>query len=494
MRRFTLTVLVLLLAAACGSSMEQRRKVRVATGGDPLLLPLDQMPPPGPPSLPAFPTVVTETLDNGLEVVVLPMASSATVSVRVIFPGGESTETPAEYGACTLLAEALRMGTLAHDERELAERIDWLGSSINMGCGADAFQAEAEMVAERTRDTVELLAEMLRVPSFPAAELARGKEQMQTWLAYADSQSEFMAMRRIHHLLYGQDPYGRYAPTADQIRAVDRDAIVAFHARALRPRGAVVVAAGATTPEAFFDIARLYFGPWKDAGAPPRAAPLPTSARPEDGDGETIVRLVDRGGAVQATVAVARRAIPRSHADYVALRVTDEILGGGPSRRLFQDLRERRGLTYGAGSDVDARARGGHVVATAEVGNAKVGEALDALQSEVRRIREEPVPRTELDEATRYLAGALAIRLDDPRQVASLVARQRLLNLPADEWRSWAGRVRAVSVSDVTTMAQRYLPTSHDTIVVVGDAEALHEQLSERAKVVVEVADPTDWD
>ena len=463
--RFGAIVVVGLALAACAP--KQRFQ--------PLSLPLDAPPPaPAARSL-TFPDEVTRRLPNGMEVVVLPMPATGTVTLRVVLPGGESAEPADRAGLAALTAEALKLGTPSADAATLAAHIDRLGSSISFGCDADQCVGKAEALTRNLDETLGLLGELLLTPTFPEEALQVLKGEWGAWLAYQETRSSFVAMRVAHRLLYGDHPYARFAATMESLTATTRDDVLAFHRRAMGPTRALLVAAGDLDPADFLARAEAIFGGWQvaaDGGAGTVVTPPPKATV------EPVIYLVDRPGAVQATIIAAHRALPRTHGGYLAARVADEVLGGGAARRLFLDLREKRGLTYGAGSFLDARRHGGHVAATAEVRTEKVGAAMQALLDQLARLRDEPVPEAELTEATRYLAGSLAIRMDHPGQVTGLVARQRLLGLPADEWTSWPRRVRSIDAASVQGAARNLWRESDGLLLlVVGAAEELKPQL-----------------
>lgn len=444
-------------------------------------LPLDAPPPAAEPRALSFPKAMEEALPNGLSVVVLPLPGSATVSLRLGIPGGGLTEPPGRTGLSQITAEALKLGVPGKDAATLAEQVERLGSSISFECDADFCTASVEALTRSLDPTVALLADMLIRPTFPADEVRRLKGEWLAYLAYLESQPSHVGAVTTHRLLYGAHPYGRYAPTAAELQSLERDDLVAWHRANVTPRGAVLVIAGDVDPTAAKTLVRAAFAAWD---APLPAPPEP--AVPEPPPAEATIHLVDRPGAVQATLLVAHRALPRKDPGYLAARVADEVLGGGAARRLFLDLREARGLTYGAGSALDARLLTGHTVASADVRNEKVAEALQALLDHLARIRTTEVPAPELDDATRYLAGALALRLDNPANVAGLVLRQRLLDLPEDEWTTWPRRVREVAPPAVLDAAKALWSESGLVIVVVGDAATLKPQLEAVGTVVVE--------
>ena len=467
--RLAVVGLASLLIVGCGGA----RPAPTAVDLDPAAYPLDGPPPEPAPRPIAFPAEVARQLSCGLTVVVLPMPATGTVTLRVLLPGGESAEPPERAGLAGLTADALKLGTPTMDAATIARRIEELGTDLSVACGADHCQAKVETLTRNLDATLAILSRMLVAPTFPEHDLEVLEGEWATWLAFQESRTSFVAVRAAHRLLYGDHPYARYAPTPESLDAISRADVVGFHRRAMGPRGAVLVAAGDLDAARFLEAAEAAFRDWRSLDDPlPAVEPVRPPAL------EPVIHLVDRPGAVQATLLVAHGAMARTDPGYLAGRVADEVLGGGAARRLFLDLREERGLTYGAGSFLEARRLGGHAAATADVRNEKVGEALRALLAHLARLRDEPVPVAELDESTRYLAGSLAISLDHPGQVTGLVARQRLLGLPADEWTSYPARVRAIDAAAVRDAARKIWPEDAGLLIlVVGAADVLSSQL-----------------
>jgi zinc protease len=475
----TLLLPLVLAAAACAPARGPDGPDLAAIAA----LPLDALPPPAAPGPLAFPAAVEDRLPNGLTVVVLPLPGSATVSLRLGVRGGATLEPAGRTGLAQLTAEALELGVPGLDAAELAERVEALGSSVSFDCDVDFCTARVEALTRNLAPTVGLLADMVIRPVFPADEVRRLKGEWLAYLGYLESQPGHAGAVVAHRLLYGEHPYGRYAPTAAELQAIERDDLVAHHRAGFAPRGAVLVVAGDVDAAEAQTLVAGAFGAWDAPLGPPEEPPQPAAPA-----AEPVIHLVDRPGAVQATVLVGHRGPARTDPGYLPARVADEVLGGGAARRLFLDLREARGLTYGASSQLAARRLTGHTVAAADVRNEKAGEALQALLDHLAQIRSEAVPAAELEDAARYLGGSLALRLDSPASVAALVLHQRLLGLPADEWTTWPQRVRAVTPQQVLDAAKTLWSEQGLVIVVVGDAAALRPQLEAVGKVVVETA------
>jgi zinc protease len=323
---------------------------------------------------------------------------------------------------------------------------------------------------------MELVADVGMNPSFPEEEVAsaraRALAQLQQWMA----DPSYVANRRFMERLYGAHPYGLYR-SPESLGALDRQAFVDFHRAHFHPGNALLVVAGDVDPARVEAMARERFGGWARRGAvAPRYTGIP-AARP------TRIVLVHRPGAVQSSVRAGSLAIRAGDPDYPALLVMNKILGGGSDSRLFDILREQRGWTYGAYTDLNRPRDMGRVQAGMEVRSEVTDSAVAELLVQLRRIATEPVAAEELEAAKGYLVGSFPIGVQTAEQVAGQVAITRLLGLPVEDLLQRRERIAAVSVNDVRRVAARYLRPDSLAVVVVGDAARVMAGLERIAPV-----------
>jgi hypothetical protein len=183
-----------------------------------------------------------------------------------------------------------------------------------------------------------------------------------------------------------------------------------------------------------------------------------------------LLTIVDRPGSAQANIVLASMAFERNHPDYFAATVMNQILGAGASSRVFMNLREEKGYTYGAYTRLDAKRRAGDFEATAEVRTQVTGDSLREFFYELERIRTEPVSNTELDDAKNFLTGVFPIRAETQEGLTNLIVNQQLYDLPEDYLQTYRDNIEAISVEDVQRVAQKYIQPEKLAIVIVGDA------------------------
>jgi predicted Zn-dependent peptidase len=227
------------------------------------------------------------------------------------------------------------------------------------------------------------------------------------------------------------------------------------------------------------DLAKKYFGAWKGSPLPeakPAGVPAPAPAK---------IYLVDRPGSAQSNILAGGLSLRRSDPDFIALSVMNRVLGGGSAARLFSNLREDKGYTYGAYSRVTSDVYPGTIVANTEVRNAATDGSLHELMYELKRLRDEKVPAAELEECKRSIVSRLALSLQNPVEIINSWLTVKYYGLPADYWDHYSDQVAKVDVDTVQRMARKYIDLDHLQIVVVGDAKEVRSAVTKYGTVLV---------
>jgi zinc protease len=326
-----------------------------------------------------------------------------------------------------------------------------------------------------TDEILELAADVTLRPSFPEDELELTKQNALQNLIAQRGQPSFLANERIAQVMYGAHPYAVVAATPESIGALTRARLAEFHRNTFRPNNAVLVVGGD------FDRAQVrarieeLFGAWESADVEAPAFPaLPARTR-------RSAYIVDRPGSAQSNIVIANRGITRTHPDYFSLLLMHTILGANASSRLFMNLREEKGYTYGAYTNLDARREAGTFRATAEVRTPVTGASLKEFFYEFARIRDEMVTEQEAQDAKAYLTGIFPIRLETLDGLIDQLIQIRMFDLPADFLATYRARVQAVTRAEVQSAARAYVTPDTAALVVVGDAAEITEQVSEYA-------------
>ena len=416
------------------------------------------------------PEISQTTLDNGLSVWVVPREGIPRVDFVLSFKGaGLAADEASMPGFASTLASMLNEGTEKRSSREIAETAQSYGGSVGAYASNDGLTVAANALASQAEPMLALLAEVARTPSFPENEVTLAKANALQGLKAAEAQPGFRAERAISAAVYGDHPYARTQPTEASIEAITREQLQAAHAQRLRPDQALLVITGRIDAETALKYATEAFGDWKVEGKAAAAIPMArTQAKP------SFVHL-DRSGSVQSSVRIGSPSIPASHPDYVPLRLTSTILGGGFSSRLMQNLREDKGYTYGAGVGYRAGLSGGGMIASADVRNEVTGAAIGEFLREYQRIGNEAVSAEELQMNQRYVAGGYLISNQLQASVASTLASNWLVGLPPEFLGEYVPKIRAVDAKQVQAMGKKYFDPKAQSIIVVGDKSVVAE-------------------
>jgi predicted Zn-dependent peptidase len=441
-----------------------------------------QQPPPVAAERPfKFPAHTTTKLDNGLTVYVVEDHRQPVVSATLLLPAaGATAQTDAKLaGLAGMTASLLRQGTATRSAQQIAEAIDGIGGSLSAGATADSTQASVTVLTSSLDAGFGLLADIVQHPAFAPEEIERWRRQMASSLQVSYSDPEYLRDVVSDRLAYGTHPYALPTDgTPQTLRALTRDAVVAFHKAHYSPAGAYLAIAGDITPAAAAAVVKKHFGGWK-AGAPT------TAALPAVPPLKRRVFVVDQPEAVQTQFGMFGIGVPRNHADWLPLTVGNQIFGGSFNSRLNLRLRAKEGLTYGAGSAIASSRHAGLWGATSFTRTEETANAMKVMMEVINDFRKNPATAAELSEATAYLSGVFAIQTETAAAVAGRVLTSALHGLPADYWQTYRERVRKVSAADVTAAVERHVRPEQLTIVAVGNANAFAKTLDALGPVTV---------
>jgi predicted Zn-dependent peptidase len=321
---------------------------------------------------------------------------------------------------------------------------------------------------------LELLSDVVRNPAFPPSDFERVQDQRLVALLQQRDQPQAIAARTFVREFWGDHPYGHpLSGTPDSVKAMSPAELRAFHARHYRPDAAELVVVGDVTEAALRPSLEKALGRgWR---RPRSARPAPLAPRPPEAPFHTVV--LEKAGAPQTYVLLAAPGVARSSPDQVAAGVAFQVLGGGTSSRLFRNLREEKGYTYGVYASADARRLAGASIIAGSVRADVTGAALRELLAEARRLREEPVSDAELADAKAGLVLSLPAEFATAGSIAGRLADLAVHDLPDDHWNRYAAEVRRVTGEDVRRVAERTLDPAHLTVVLVGAPEVVRPQL-----------------
>ena len=423
----------------------------------------------------SIPTPEELTLPNGLRVIIIESRRLPLVSIRLAFRTGDAFDPPDLPGLSDVLTHMLTEGTVSRTSRQIADEVARIGATLNAGANSDYSTVAASALASYANTIFELLADVALRPSFPEDELQLTKQNTQQNMIAQRAQPSFLASETLARVIFGKHPYAVVSPTVESINAMTREQLAGFHRAAFIPNNAVLLIAGDVRRDAVMKRVEKLFAAWQPGEvAQPAWPPLPErEAR--------SLYLVNRPGSAQSNIVIANAGITRTHPDYFPLLVMNTVLGANASSRLFMNLREAKGYTYGAYSSVDARRFAGTFRASAEVRADVTGASLKEFFMELERIREVPVADKELADAKSYLIGVFPIRLETQEGLIDQFMQIKMQGLPEDYLVTYRDRVNAVTMTDVLRGARAHVTPDRAAIVVVGDAASITDQIASYA-------------
>ncbi len=437
-----------------------------------------ERPTPGTPRPYEFPPVHQVRLENGVRVVIADLPGRPLISSAIILPTGAADEPDEHAGATVLAARALTEGTEQYDAIGLTEAAERLGASLHAEAGWDATSVSVDVPASRLEAALELFAEMLLRPTFPATEVDRLRDERLNDLLQARADPRRRADEAFIGTIYSQaSPYHRPSGgTRETVERLDDAVLQTAYRRTLDPARATLAVAGDLGGQDVVGIAERLFGSWT---APAEARTRSGPVNDEGTRAGRVVRVVHRPGAVQTEIRIGHPGLPRRIPDYHAVSVMSAILGGLFNSRLNMQLREAKGYTYGAGAGFDMRRGAGPFNARAAVNTEVTVPAVIDTIAELERMRDTPVTEEELTAARDFLVGVFPLRFETSGAVVGALAGLAIHDLDLDELVDYRSRIEAVDVDAIDAAARAHLHVDQAAVVLVGDADAFGQALQD---------------
>jgi zinc protease len=434
-------------------------------------------PPPAAPRSGTFPKPAEQTLSNGLRVIVVERHESPLVAVQLLIKNGGEVDPPELAGLADMTANLLTKGTQTRDATQIAQQIESLGGSLDSGARWDSSFANVGVMSSKIPQAMEILADVVRRPTFKSEEVERLRQQYldNVTLALSDPGSigRFVAAR----VVFGDSPYGHpVSGTTESLTRITPAEISKMHARYYRPDNAILVFGGDVTAKDAFALATRYFGDWQKPTTPlPAVEPVKQSGEAKSGR----IVVIDKPDAGQAAVFLARTGINRQDPDYFRGIVSNSVLSGY-SGRLNQEIRIKRGLSYGAGSVLDTRRDVGPFLASAQTKNESGAVVADLLMGEISRLSSAPPADVELTPRKAVLIGGFSRNLETAGGLVNQVASLALYGMGLDEINRYINNVQAITTADIQKFAGARLDAKTSNIIIVGNAKAFLPELQKK--------------
>lgn len=424
------------------------------------------------------------TLKNGLTVIVAENHKLPTISWTLSLVTGPITEG-AKAGYAGIFGQVMSAGTTSKTKDELNEAIDFMGASVNAG----ATSMSAFSLSKYKNDVLDIMSDMLYNPTFPQDEFDRAIEQTLSGLQQSNDDPNAIATRIAGVVNYGKDhPYGEFTTEAS-VKNITIDDLKNHYKKYFKPNIAYLVVVGDITKKEAEKMAKNYFGKWEKGDVVKEEFPTPKKID------KTVISLVDRPSSVQSVISISYPIDNKpGNPDATTASVMNNILGGGGSARLFMNLREDKGYTYGAYSSVGSSRYSANFAASASVRNEVTDSSLVQFMYELKRIGEEQVTPEELDAAKNALRGSFGRSLESRSTAAQFALNTEVNNLPDNYYATYLQRLDAITLADVQRVAKKYVRPDKANIVIVGKADEIAEKLKAYAEIQYYDVDGNEFD
>jgi predicted Zn-dependent peptidase len=417
-----------------------------------------------------LPAIEKLKLANGLPVWLVEQHEVPLAQINLIVRSGSAADPIGKYGVGSLAAAMLDEGAGSRSALELADALEFLGANLSTTSSFDYSAVRMSVPVAKLGEALPLMADVSQRPTFPPNELDRLRKERLTGLLQARDNPAALVGLAFPRIVFG--PTHRYGTSANglppAIEAFTVADLQGFYRAHYRPENATLLVVGDVKSASIMPLLEKAFGAWKAEGMAPLTAEVPAAAQLKSRQ----IYLVDKPEAAQSQIRIGWVGVPRSTPDYAALQVLNTILGGSFTSRLNQNLREKNGYSYGAGSAFDTRLAAGPFFASAGVQTDKTGDALKEFFVELNGILN-PIPDDELQKAKNYVALGFPGEFETTGDMARKLEELVVYRLPDDTFTNFVAAVSKVTGPELQRLAARYIQPDKMAVVIVGDRKAI---------------------
>ena len=412
------------------------------------------------------------TLPNGLRVITTRHATVPKVTAMLTIQSGLAVDPAEKAGLAQFVVDLAQEGTATRPSEQLKREVFALGANLSGFAGQDASTFQIRGLNNTLPEILALVADVVRNPTFPQAELdlmkARSAQQLQAQAA----SPQYVNNKLFRQTLFGSHPYARIGVTAETLPAIDRASIASYQQTYYRPNNAFLIVVGDVAPDAVFAAAEKAFGGWERRALPEtKRDDLPALK------GRTLV-FVQRPDSVQSSISVGNFTPQRDDARWYTLQLANQIFGAAFDSRLVRNIREEKGYTYSPGSVFQSMQQGGLYRAIADVRNDVTGATLKEIYFEIDRMRNGAPEAEELSDAKQYSRGLFVLQNASQTGLANTLNTVTTFGLPKDYPETFQRQISQPSAEAIRTGSQMLLGSEDSVVVIVGDYTKVKDQLS----------------
>jgi predicted Zn-dependent peptidase len=430
-----------------------------------------------------FPRPAISKLSNGLEVMILEDHRVPTFSVQLVIPASGLDEPAELSGVSDATASMMNLGTKTRTALQITESLGELGGSLNISSGSSNTTISVGGLTDNIDELLNLMGDVLMNPTFPQDEFDKWKRRQLNSLQQARTAPGYYTNLRLYPILYPGDARAITSITEASIGKLTRQHLIDYYQSHYGPAGSYIAITGDVKLKEMTVKLEKVLAPWKGGSA--KRPELPIRAPIAD----KKVILIDRPNSVQTTITVANRAISRTDPDYYAFTLLNRILGQGSASRLYRNVREDKGYTYGINSGLAATRYSNHFIASTSVRTEVTGAALTEILKEFKDIRENLIPAEELEAAKRAIVASFALSLQSTSTMLTSAMTLKEYGFPADYWDRYPEMIMKVTPQQIRDVARKYIPLDNVQIIAVGDGAKVRDQLRPFGAVEEQAAD-----
>lgn len=412
-------------------------------------------------------------LPNGLTVLLMEHREVPIVSFEFAVKAGSVADPRGKEGTASLTAELLRKGTKSRTAEQIAAQLDFIGGQFDAGARPDESTASAEFLKKDLATGLDLLADILLHPSFPAEEFTKLQERRVDGIRSAKDRAQAVMSAYFNGYLFGSHPYGR--PTGGDeksLAAIARDDVVRFYQAHYVPANAILAVVGDFSAAEMEKLIAQKFGAWSAPPASARAASAVKLAEPPPAKGKRLL-LVDKPDSTQTFFRIGNVGVSDTHRDRVPIQVVNTLFGGRFTSMLNSALRIESGLTYGASSFFDQREVSGPFAINSYTQNETTEKAIDMALDILQRLHAEGVTEAQLTSAKNYIKGQFPPDIETSDQLANLLVDLELRGLDEREINEFYAKVDAVTVADARRVINEHFPLNNLVFLLIGKASEI---------------------
>jgi zinc protease len=423
-----------------------------------------------------LPSPAERTLPNGLRVIVARSTDLPLVAAALTFEAGAASDPAKLSGDANLTAALSTEGTATRSARDIARQSEALGANLAASSSWESSSLGFSVMPAKLPSALAIMADVAHQPTFAADELERARKEALDDLEVAYGEPGQVAGFANAPVVYAGTSFAHAADgTPASLKRLTREDLAQFHDRYWRPDNAILVLTGDIAPEDGFALAAKAFGGWAKPGDPP---PPPASGQPSGAPRNVVIDLPGTG---QAAVTLTEPAIPRSDPRYYQSLVANAVLGGGYSARLNEEIRIKRGLSYGAGSSLTARRTLGAFTAQAQTKNEAAPQVADLIRQSMAGLADAPATAEELAARKSSLVGDYGRGIATAAGLANELNELALYGIDLGEIKAYTDKVEAVTPGQVQAFAQQVLKPAGASLIVVGDGKLFIDALKAKA-------------